>query len=100
MLQAAVLLVAVVCLQGISPSVVQGVIVDESGAVIAGATVIVQRASGTECRTVSNDRGRFELACAQPGDPVRVEARGFRPADVRSTADPLRVVLAPSSYSE
>jgi outer membrane cobalamin receptor len=100
MLQAVVLLVAVVCLQATSASVVQGVIVDESGAVIAGATVIVRRASGTECRAVSNDRGRFELACAQPGDPVRVEASGFRPADVRSTADPLRVVLARSSYSE
>jgi iron complex outermembrane recepter protein len=100
MLPTLALLVAFGSLQGAAPITVQGVIVDESGAVIAGATVTAPRANGTDCRTLSDDKGHFELACAQPGDQIRAEARGFRPVDVRSTPDLLRVVLAPSSYSE
>ena len=97
--QAWVLLIALVSLQGTTPTAVRGVVVDDSGAVLAGATVTA-RANGVDCRTVSNDSGSFELACARPGDRIEVEARGFRTAGVRSTADPLRVVLAPSSYTE
>jgi outer membrane cobalamin receptor len=99
MLQILTLLVALVSLQGGAPTVVQGVVVDESGALIAGAT-ITAGAHGADCRAVTDDRGSFELACVQPGDPIRVEARGFRLSEVRATVDPIRIVLAPSSYSE
>ena len=60
------LLIALVSAQGTAPTGVRGVVVDDSGAVIAGAT-ITARANGVDCRTVSNDSGSFELACARPG---------------------------------
>ncbi len=99
MLQVWMLLIAQVSTQATASTVVRGVIVDGSGGAVAGA-VVTAGANDVDCRAVSDDLGSFELPCARAGDTILVEARGFRPADVRSTHDALRVVLAPSSYSE
>ena len=99
MLQTWLLLAALLSAQEAAPTGVRGIVVDDSGAAIAGATVAAE-ARDADCRTVSSDGGTFDLTCARPGDAIQVQARGFRLADVRATADPIRVVLAPSSYSE
>jgi outer membrane cobalamin receptor len=98
MLQTLAVLVAFISIQATTSAGVRGVIVDESGAAIGGATVAARGTAG--CRTVSDERGSFALACAGPGGSIQVEARGFRLADVHSTADPLRIVLTRSPYTE
>ena len=92
------LLLALLSLQA-ATGAVRGVVVDGSGAAVAGATITAQ-SHGADCRAISDDTGSFELTCAKPGDAIQVDARGFRLADLRSTTDPLRVELAPSSYRE
>ena len=93
------MLAALLSAQEAAPTGVRGIVVDDSGAAIVGATVAAEARDAT-CRTVSSDGGTFDLTCARPGDAIQVQARGFRPADVRATADPFRVALAPSSSSE
>lgn len=98
MLQALGALVAFVSLQAGTPIGIRGVVLDESGAAIVGATVTAT--ARADCHAVSADSGSFELACAQPGDALQIEAQGFRRATVRSTADPCRIELTRSRYSE
>jgi Carboxypeptidase regulatory-like domain len=56
-----------------------GTVMDPSGAVIPGATVIMKNdASGDERRTVSNSDGFFSINAVQPGDyTVTIQAQGF-----------------------
>jgi hypothetical protein len=56
-----------------------GTVSDATGAVIAGATVVVKNeASGDVRRTVSNGEGFFTVTAIQPGTySVTVEAKGF-----------------------
>ncbi len=57
-----------------------GTVADSTGAVVAGATVILKsEASGDIRRTVSNGDGYFTISAIQPGSySVTVEAKGFK----------------------
>lgn len=58
---------------------------DQSGAVVAGATItIVNNATGAERSTVSNSGGAFDFQALQPGTyTITVDATGFRRAVAR-----------------
>jgi hypothetical protein len=58
---------------------------DQSGAVVAGATItIVNNATGAERSTVSNSGGTFDFQALQPGTyTITVDATGFRRAVAR-----------------
>ncbi len=74
--------------QGISGSI-SGAVVDPSSLAIPGATVILRNSStGTESRTVSDDRGIFEFVSLLPGTyDIEVEMSGFK--KLLSTGHPL-----------
>jgi len=57
-------------------SVLSGVVKDESGAVISGASVVVRTATGVERQTVTGPEGRFTVEAAGPGTLI-VRAGGF-----------------------
>ena len=58
---------------------ITGVVKDQSGAVVAGATVkAVNKATGNERKTTTSDSGAYELSALVPGDyRIEVEAKGF-----------------------
>jgi outer membrane receptor protein involved in Fe transport len=59
-------------------SAVSGIVRDDSGAVVSGATVIVVGTSGVEQQTMSGQDGRFTIASAPAGDlTMIVRAGGF-----------------------
>jgi outer membrane receptor protein involved in Fe transport len=59
-------------------SAVSGVVKDDSGAVVSGASIIVIGTNGLEQRTVSGPDGRFAIASAPAGDlTMIVRAGGF-----------------------
>ena len=66
------------------PSTIRGVVLDQSGAAVAGATVI---ATAADSRTTHTDRaGRFFFSSLPPGAwSVIVEARGFEKTTVPVT---------------
>ncbi|MGH9253396.1 MAG: TonB-dependent receptor [Vicinamibacterales bacterium] len=72
---------------------VAGVILDGSGAPVAGATVT---AGGTSA--ITGDDGSFVLADAPDGGEVQVTAAGFAPAvlSVAGDAENVRVILQPA----
>lgn len=72
---------------------VTGVVVDASGAPVAGAAVTAGGASAT-----TGDDGAFALQDAPAGAEVRVTAAGFAPASVtvEGRSDGLRLVLHPA----
>src|SRR2546428_609883 len=62
---------------------VHGVVVDESGAALPGATVVLTRDGGSPRETTSDPTGNFAFANVGPGQyRVRVELTGFQPADL------------------
>lgn len=67
-----------------STSPVAGVVVDESGAVVAGATIVVRQPGTTDRRTTSGADGRFAVdASTQAPVELLVRAPGF--GDARQT---------------
>jgi outer membrane cobalamin receptor len=83
-------------------SSINGIVVDASGAPVAGATIAVEgQADGA---VHSGNDGRFRIAGARPDAQLRISAQGFATAVIRLTApvsdEPLRIVLAPASVSE
>ena len=72
---------------------VAGVVIDASGAPVAGATVAAGGVSAT-----TGDDGSFVLADAPDGAEVQVMAAGFAPVSltVGADAESLRVVLQPA----
>ena len=65
-------------------SVVEGVVVDDSGAALPGATVVVRTAAGApSVETVTGASGAFRLDAPDGvAVTIHVELSGFRPADV------------------
>ncbi len=57
------------------PAVITGLIVDADAAPIAGATVAIHTASGLRLQRRSDERGAFQLAGLEPGQPADVETR-------------------------
>jgi carboxypeptidase family protein/TonB-dependent receptor-like protein len=75
--------------QTASTGVITGVVKDQNGAVVPGATVkAINKGTGIERKTTTSDSGAYELTQMVPGDyRVEVEARGF----TRYAADPVTV---------
>ncbi len=88
---------------GQTGQVVTGVVVDESGGAVGGATVLLRGASGTEEQTVTGPDGRFKFST--PPDPravVVVRAGGFAEKLLRLSATDanIEIVLAPAALLE
>lgn len=80
---------------------VTGIVLDQSGGVVAGATVIVRTAAGTEQQTVTGPDGRFRLDRATAGATLLVRAGGFAEhQQPLSGADTLEIVVAPAGLLE
>src|SRR5438105_4306557 len=89
------------------PRGLSGLIVDQNGAPVAGATVTLREsASPSGERRTTDAQGQFEFDRAPSrGFALTVEARGFESFERRlsageGSAGPLRVVLAPASLAE
>jgi len=65
---------------------ISGTVLDPTGAVVSGASVIIKSIdTGAERRTTTNDAGTYALTALQPGIyDVRVEAGGFAPRTQRA----------------
>jgi outer membrane receptor protein involved in Fe transport len=82
-------------------SVVTGVVRDESGGVISGASVLVRGASGLEQQTVTGPEGRFAIVRALGGQATLVvRAGGFAEKTQAITVGDIEVVLAPANVFE
>lgn len=79
-----------------SKGIIVGVVRDQSGAVIANATVTVTSEETTEFRrTTANDHGEFRIDAVNPGDyAVHVEAPSFQSVDARNLNVPPSVVTS------
>jgi hypothetical protein len=64
----------------------RGIVLDKSGAVVAGATVkLAEPSLGVQRATVSNSSGEYEFLSLQPGGySLSVEAAGFRRQDQKN----------------
>jgi outer membrane receptor protein involved in Fe transport len=80
---------------------VTGIVLDQSGGAVAGATVIVRAAAGTEQQTVTGPDGRFRLDRASTGATLVVRAGGFAEHQQALTGtDHLEIVVAPAGLLE
>jgi hypothetical protein len=63
-----------------STGTITGTVIDESGAIIPGATVTVtNKATSVSRNLVSNEQGLYSAPALEPGKyDVRVQAKGFR----------------------
>jgi carboxypeptidase family protein len=106
----ALVLVAAISASGQSPTrlfEVSGVVLDQSGAVIADAKVILRREGSRSTETKSaNERGAFHFGHVAGGD-YEIEARkdGFKPAITRLTVgskspSPIEIILAIADVRE
>ena len=80
----------------------QGVVTDQSGSTIAGATVVIA-AGAARRETTSGPDGRFPAPAATPEAPVEIAVRAPGFAEARQTFDgagPLVVVLRPAPVTE
>jgi outer membrane cobalamin receptor len=83
-------------------TVITGIVIDASGAPVAGATVTIE-STGTAPRTVvTSVDGRFTLAESSPEGTLRVKADGFAELVTRLDASQpsLRLVLQPRPLTE
>ena len=99
----ALFLVLSAAVSALAQSRVTGVVRDESGAVVSGATVLVMGASGVQAQTVTGPDGSFSL---DPGTgtgqmTLIVRAGGFAERSEPLTPNgPLDIVLAPAGLFE
>src|SRR5438309_7115805 len=79
-----------------SKGIIVGVVRDQSGAVIANATVTVTSEETSESRrTSANDRGEFRVDAVNPGHyAVHVDAPSFQSVDARDLNVPPSVVTS------
>jgi hypothetical protein len=100
MLLSAGLIVAAAATATAQPtSAVRGVVLDEQGAAVPGATVVLrQPSSGLERTTISDGQGRFSIPNLPLGrHEVAVELSGFQPRTERvelATAVPVELTLS------
>lgn len=79
-------------------STVHGVVTGPSGLPVAGATVRVE--PNPDCRATTSADGAFTLPCAHPGDVLRVEATGARPAAVAAVEGATAITLELTQFTE
>src|SRR5688572_19304186 len=79
--------------------VLSGTVKDESGGVVAGASVTARTASGVVRRTVTGSEGQFSIETpADPAATLVIRAGGFAEATVPITGTGnVEVVLKPAS---
>jgi outer membrane cobalamin receptor len=94
------LLVASLAIAAPATAGVRGVVRDPTGSPIEGATIVTSSAAPPPCTTRSGADGSFDLACAEAGAVLHIEAPGFEAVDLTSTSRPALAVLSPTSYSE
>src|SRR5438046_7588532 len=89
------------------PGVVRGAVEDPSGAPVAAAPVkLTAKATGTELKTVTDEKGHFVFPEVPPGEYVlRVKMEGFQKAEVpvevgATPSAPQRVRLALANVEE
>lgn len=96
----ALALLAALTVAAPATAAVHGVVRDPTGSPVEGATIVTASASPPPCSTQSGADGSFDLACADAGALLHIEAPGFDALDVTSTSRPVLAVLSPPSYSE
>ena len=78
----------------------EGIVKDQSGAPVAGATVMLTTRTSSVSRSTDND-GKFVFSDGAMAGTITVHATGFaeveQPWDARSEASPLEIVLAPEA---
>jgi outer membrane receptor protein involved in Fe transport len=82
---------------------VSGIVRDQSGGVVAGASIVVRAASGAEQQTVTGPDGRFVLERAPDGQATLVvRAGGFavKEQPISGSTGDLEIVLVPASLTE
>jgi outer membrane receptor protein involved in Fe transport len=99
------ILIALICLAGpaaaFAQSAVSGVVRDETGAVVSGATILIRTDSALDQRAVTGPDGRFTLerGAEGPGRLV-VRAVGFREREQNITPGELEIVLQLAPHLE
>ena len=97
----ALFLVLSAAVSALGQSRVTGVVRDESGAVVSGATVLVMGASGVQAQTVTGPDGSFSLDPGTGQMTLIVRAGGFAERSEPLTPNgPLDIVLAPAGLFE
>lgn len=87
-------------------SLLEGLVLDQTGAPVAGAQVSIKTQGGAGLRTKTDDSGRFTLDVTASNDATLVvEAQGFAPferklAEALSASSQLKIVLLPTPLSE
>ena len=99
------LLVALLCLAGpsvaLAQSPISGIVRDESGAVVSGATILVRTDRTLDQRAVTGPDGRFTLARGvEGGARVVVRAVGFAEREQALTPGELEIVLQLAPHLE
>ena len=80
---------------------VTGVVLDETGLAVPGATVIVRSSTGTDEQTLTGPDGRFMLAKKPAADAtIIVRAGGFAEKRVPANGDHLEVVVSAAPLLE
>jgi hypothetical protein len=70
----------------ITTSTISGIVKDQSGQILPGATVhMVHEPTGTQYNTVTNQSGAFTIPAVRPGGPYTLHARfiGYRQAELK-----------------
>src|SRR5262249_40874128 len=102
------LLATVLVVQSAAPAMqVAGVVRDETGAAVSGASVEIRQADGAETRAVTGGDGRFAVDVPQGPVDVVVDARGFGRAVRHAAPDQageagiqLEITLKPATVLE
>jgi outer membrane receptor protein involved in Fe transport len=91
----------ILCCAAVNAAELRGRVVDETGAVVAGARVELQ-SNEEDSAAVADGGGLFSLKTSAPSGTLRVSAPGFSPAAVSWSASSasLTVVLKPAPVAE
>src|SRR5262245_49566897 len=84
----------------LAQSAVNGVVRDETGAVVSGATVLLRGAPGADRQTVTGPDGRFTLPSPTGQATLVVRAGGFAEFSETVSGPEVEIVLKPAGLFE
>ena len=97
----ALVLMLAAAVPALAQSPVSGVVRDESGAVVSGATVLIMGSSGVQAQTLTGPDGRFSLDPGSGPTTLIVRAAGFAErSQPLAPNGPLEIVLSPAGLFE